>query len=157
MDALKEGPEVLRINSRRDTVSQVRDPPFCFLTAFETLAHPLDLPLNRLSPAIQYVGIQVALERDTWTDGFPSNGWVDAPVQPDHVVAAGLSDTFEGAVRSLGEESERDNGELLGLQLLPKFCGDVLEGGQRELCEIVGREFAGPRVKNLEELRGRGA
>jgi len=128
MHALEEEPEVLRVNSGRDTMSQVRDPPFCLFTTFETLGHPLDLPLNRFSPSIQYVGVHVALDRDTWADGFPSNGRVDAPVQPDHVVPAGPSDVFQGAVRSLGEEGERDNGEPLGRQLLTQLGGDVLEG-----------------------------
>jgi len=127
--ALEEEPEVLGVNSGRDAMSQVRDPPFCLLTAFETPAHPLDLPLDGFSPAIQYVGVHVALDRDTWADGFPSNGWVDAPVQSDHVVPAGLGDVFQGAVRPLGEEGEGDNGEPLGRQSLTELGGDVLEGG----------------------------
>ena len=138
MYTFKEEPEVLRVDSGRDTMPQVRDPRFGVLTPFETLAHPLYLPLNRLSTTIQHVRIQVALERNTWTDGFPSNRRVDAPVQSDHIVPAGLSDVFQGAVRSLGEEGKRNNGEPLDLQSLTKFSGDVLEGGQRELGEIVG-------------------
>ena len=138
MYALKEEPEVIRVNSWRDSMSQVRDPRLCLLTAFETPAHSLNLPFNRSFPAVQYVGIQVTLERDTWTNGFPSNGWINAPVQTNHVVPAGLSNVFQGAVRSLGEKGERNNGEPLGLQLLTKFGGDVLEVGQREFGEIVG-------------------
>ena len=129
MYTFKEEPEVFRVNSGRYTMTQIRDPRFRLLTTFETLAHPLDLLLNRFSPIIQCVRIQVALERDTWTDGFPSNGWVDAPVQPDYIVPAGLSNIFQRAVRSPGEEDERNNGEPLGLQSLTKFGGDVLEGG----------------------------
>ena len=129
MHTFKEEPEVLGVNPGCDTMPQVGDPRLRVPAAFEPLAHPLDLPPNRILPTIQYVGIQVALEHDSWTDGFPSNGRVDAPVQPDHVVLGGPSDTFQGGVRSLGEEDERDNGEPLGLQSLTNVGGDVLEVG----------------------------
>lgn len=64
MHAFEEELEVLRVNSGCDTMSQIRDPRLRLLTAFETLTHPLDLPLYRFFPAVQYVRIQVALERD---------------------------------------------------------------------------------------------
>lgn len=115
MHAFEEEPEVLRVDSGRDPMSQVRDPRLRLLATFETLAHPLNLPLDRFLPAIQYVRIQVTLECYTWTDGFPSNGWLDTPVQPDHVVAACLSDVLQGPVCSLGKEGEGNNGEPLGL------------------------------------------
>ena len=89
--AFEEEPEVLRVNSRRNPMPQIRDPRLCLLTALETLAHPLYLSFDRLLPAVQYVRIQVALERDVWTGGLPSNGRFDTPVQPDHIVTAGLS------------------------------------------------------------------
>ena len=115
MHTLEEEPKILGVNSGRDAMSQVRDPRLCPFTAFETLTHSLNLPLDRFPPAVQYIGIHVALERDTWTGGLPSNARFDTPVQPDHVVSAGLSDMFQRAIRSLGKESEGDNREALGL------------------------------------------
>jgi len=103
MHAFEEEPEVLRVNSGCDTMSQVCDPRFCLLVAFETPAHPLDLPLYRFFPTVQYVRIQVALERDTWTDDVSSDGRFYAPIQPDHVVTAGLSDILQRPVRPLGK------------------------------------------------------
>ena len=129
MHAFEEEPEVLRVDSGRDTMSQVRDPPSCLLVALETPAHPPDLPLYRFSPTVQYVRIHVTLERNIWTDDVPSDGRFYAPVQPDHVVTAGLSDILQGPVRPLGKENEGNNGELLDLQLLPNFCGDISEVG----------------------------
>jgi len=125
--AFEEEPKVFRVNPRCDTMSQVRDPRLCLCATLETLAHPLDSSFDRFFPAIQYVRIQVSLERDTWADGFPSNGRFDAPVQPDHILTAGMGDIFQRAVRSLGEEGEGDNRKPLDLQLLTDFGGDVLE------------------------------
>ena len=156
MHAFEEELEVVRVDPRRNPMSQVRDPRLCLFATLETLARPLNFSLDRFFPSIQYVRIQVALERDTCADGLPSDGRFNTPVQPDHVVTAGLSDIFQRAVRPLREEGERNNRKPLGLQLLPDLCGDVSEGGQRELGEIVRREFTGPRVENLKELKGGG-
>ena len=115
MHAFEEEPEVLRVNSGRDTMSQVRDPRLRLLTTLETPTHPLHLPLYRFFPAVQYVRVQVALECDTWTDSIPSDRRFNAPIQSDHVVTARLSDIFQGLVRPLGKEDEGNDGELLGL------------------------------------------
>lgn len=129
MHALEEDPEVVRVDPRRNTMSQVRNPRLRLFPTLETLAHPLNLPLNCFSPVIQCVRIQVALERDTWPDGFPSDGRFNTPVQPDHIVTTGLSNIFQGVVGSLGKEGEWDNRKPLDLQLPTDFSGDVLEGG----------------------------
>lgn len=128
MYALEEEPEILGVNSWCDTMTQVRDPRLCLFTAFKTLTRPLNLSFNRFLPAVQYVRIQVTLKRDTWADGLPSDGWFNTPVQPDHVVATGLSDIFQRTVRSFGEKGERNNWKPLGVQSLANFSGDVLEG-----------------------------
>lgn len=138
MDTLEEEPEVFRVNLWRNPMSQVRNPCLCLFTSLETLAHPLHFPLDRFFPAVQYVRIKVTLERNVWTGGFPRNGRFDTPVQPDHIVTAGLCDTSQRAVRSLGKKGEGNNRKPLGLQLLMNFGGDVLEGGQGELGEIMG-------------------
>ena len=129
MHAFEEEPEVLRVNSRRDAMSQVCDPRSRLLTAFETPTHPLNLPLNRFLPTVQHVRIQVPLERNAWADDFPSNGRVDAPVQPDYIVTACPSDAFQGGARSLWKEGEGNDWKSLNPQPPTNFSGDVSKGG----------------------------
>ena len=115
MQTLEEEPEVFGVNPGRNAMPQVRNPRLCLSITLETLAHPLNFSLDCFFPAVQHVWIQVALERDTWADGFPSDGRFDTPIQSNHIVSTGPSDIIQRAVRSLGEEGEGNNWEPLGL------------------------------------------
>jgi hypothetical protein len=133
----EEEPEVFRVNPGRDPMPQVCNPRPRLPPAFKTLAHPLNLPFNRFLPAIQHVRVQISLERNIWTGYFPSNGQFDAPIQPNHIVTAPLSDPFQGGVRSFRKEGEGNDWKPLIPQSPTNFSGDIFEGRQRELGKIV--------------------
>ena len=152
MHTLEEPLQILRIYLGRNPVAQVRNPAALFP---KPLAHALHRPLNRLTSAIKQTGVHVTLQRDLAANDLARLRWVDAPVEPEDVVAGVLSEGAEGVVRALGEEGEWGDGDAGGGELLTDAGGDLGEGGLGEFGEVVGAELAGPRVEDLKKLRRR--
>lgn len=131
---------------------QICDPPLRRLAVPELPTHALHLALDRLAPAVENVRVEVTLERDEGADGPARIDRVDTPVDADHVVAGVLGELRQEGVGALGEERHGHGGDVLRFELRAHGGGDVLEGRERELAEVVRCQLARPRVEDLDEL-----
>ena len=148
----KEPLQILGVNARRDTMTQIRDPCTRLALDAELLAHALHLALDRISSAIQQPRVEVALQRDLPADERARDGAVDAPVESEDVVP-GARELGEVVVRALGEERHRHGREAFGGEGRTHARGDACERWEGELGEVVGCELAGPGVEYLQQLR----
>lgn len=95
--------QIVGIYARCDTVSEIRDPSLGLLSTSETLAHPLDLALDRFFAPIEQIRIEVTLQGNLVANHPASLRRLNAPVQADDVVAGMLGEERKRRVRALGE------------------------------------------------------
>jgi hypothetical protein len=154
--ALKVPTHVLRADAGRDAVAEVGDPALGALALAageEAGAHALDLGLDAVPAAVEADGVGVALKGDIAALGR-GEGLLRgrAPVDGEDVKRARLGAEGERRGGALGKENDRrrrqaERGELLAVDL-----GDLDERRECKRLEVVGRELAGPRVENLDDL-----
>ena len=128
-------------------MSEIRNPPTP--TCQEPLTHLPDFVLNRLFPTVEQHRVCIPLEGDFTPDELPSLERIDAPIQAERIVPALLGEDGEGRVGSLGKESHGDGFVAEFDEFGSDLFGDELAGGEGELLVHRGREFVGPRIKDL--------
>jgi len=123
--------------------------------AAKALCNPLNGLGDRLTAAIQNIGVHIPLQRDTAVSNSDGTFRIMRPVEADDLVA-GLAQLVESVPSALGKYGHGD-----GLAA-PKFpnAGGEARGyptyvGERERAEVVRRQLAGPRVEDLQHLRAR--
>lgn len=152
MYALEEPPQVLRIHTRRDPVSQICDPRFRFAVHFKAFTHALHRLLDRIAPTVEQTWVHVALKgrlpfRDA--SGF---GRVDAPVKTEDVIPRRRCHRVQRLVGTLGEERHRDGRDVEECEAGPNRCGYMREIREGERRKVVWGELGRPGVKDLEKL-----
>lgn len=150
MNALEEPPQILGINTRRDSVPQVRNPPPLALS--EACTHALYSTLDRGSPSIQHIGIKVALKRDLVTDDATRLDGIDTPVEPEDVISCVLCQKAKCVVGTFSEERHGCRWEVLLREATANIGGDVFQGREREQGKVVRGQFTGPRIEYLKQL-----
>src|SRR6266404_5431109 len=152
--AFEEPFEIIRVDARRNTVSEIRDPPFRWTAAFtERGTHATHAALNSFVSTVECCRVKIPLQRLVRRHCTRVLR-CDAPVETEDVVAR-VRGGCEGGRRvgTLGEKDERDRREIVLCEACADGNGDVAEWRERELCEIVRSQLSRPRVENLEELR----
>lgn len=153
MDLLEEELKVIRVDKRRDAVSQVDDPALVSAMPIKALDHLLDDLGDGLVASVKNARVGVALDdHGPVTNNLDGLRRVVQPVQADHVVAH-VAGGVEGVPRALGEDDHGDGLETHLLKAQRQVLGDVGEVGGGELLEGGGRELAGPGVKDLDDLQ----
>lgn len=147
MYTLKEPLEIVRVHARRDTMSQIGNPPSGGTNGAELGAHAFHLALDGVPTAVQHNGVEVALQRNFARDRTVPR--IDCPLQTDHVVRCSGG---ERRRRALGEQNQRHARKLARAQALPHAPRDALDIGQRKQLEIVRGEIPAVGVKHLEKL-----
>lgn len=152
MNLLKEELEIIRVNKRRDAMSQVNNPSLVSTMPIKALDHLLNDLGDGLMGTIQNARVGVTLDdHGSVTNDLNGLGGIVEPVQADDVVAH-VAGGVEGVPGALGEDDHGDGLETHFLEAGGKVLGDVSQVGLGEGLEGGGGEFAGPGVEDLDDL-----
>lgn len=157
---LEEELGILRLDPRRNAMSQVDDPPTLdplLRTRQEPVLPPRKLPHlfpNRILTTQQHTRVAVPLQRDPSLRVLPREPRRDGPVESDSLVAAlGKGGELCGRGRAFGEDGHGGAGEVERGEFWTDEGGDETEVGEDEGVETVRSEAVGVGVENLEELQ----